>query len=1006
MYSRPDKPLVVKCTFDRYNKRITFSSARNCTYALLRHKVEQCFSLSASAYAIAYKDDDGEVTDITTDDDLSEAIQYFHGGNDDAAMSSAASILSGRSFGSRKITLRVHITVDYDGPSLSDTGSLASLDEYQDRNGSSLSFSLGAPSVDLDDDSVTVSSRDASALSVQEPVTARRSPYGSQLTGESSYAGRSGETSWAGVSHPTSYTTDPRSRVPSSRGGGSSMDPFSDNHRESGSINSVHYPEDPSAVFERLKLEEALKDDSSSVNYNPVTSDDRGLAWLKDQNERVIRSKLGTLPEPDIGGDQSSVSLQLEEEDQLGDLALQRDTRGKYYYSYNSAGSSSVSQTHDSASNIDETQNFEVDPSIQGGVGGKPRPTSRQLNWLAAQQKAVSQKRSQQSLALTHHSNPSNPSIDTIIPPELLPFIEISPPPQDILTDCSKCGVLLDNMRYVCSTCGAKEPVSEHFKGKAKVLPISTDHSFTYPPERRVYSSIMSPTFSSSSRTFVGSVISDSESISSPISVSGGSSNGRLRKPLPSIPIPEGSQTSLFVPSHKHSIKNKMAGYELCAMCIESAGVDHAIEAGLAPGSSPTTGNYSPSSPEDAQRVSQWRRAAPRQKGQLRHAYLEKIWTHTGWADVEQDESTTANCSGCSVSVILRKAYKCTSCIKYYLCRACYSQVHDVHPSHAFLVMPEKRAHSDPEIYANIPPEPGSEQSMVHPGVKCAHCLLDIVGARFHCAICESVDICSNCESAGLPGNLHSDDGGHAPSHILIKIPFPLQNNEVQNVSRKAVHLWTRDPANINGAGPGCKAETEYSEYTRTVVGGGLSHPLEPNDDAHNMLCNGCDKPIRGVRFQCGSCPSLPASYNLCSSCEELSYKLHDPTHIFFKLPRPVDQRIADSRPLLPKLYKTPAGPSHSHLGLTSPTDYLKTLFHSSAICDRCMTPIQGVWFRCAYCGSDLCDACEEVDTHNDTHIFIVFKSVVDMQVFKVWAELDHENPAGSSPVIPYPVYR
>ena len=49
-------------------------------------------------------------------------------------------------------------------------------------------------------------------------------------------------------------------------------------------------------------------------------------------------------------------------------------------------------------------------------------------------------------------------------------------------------------------------------------------------------------------------------------------------------------------------------------------------------------------------------------------------------------------------------------------------------------------------------------------------CLQDIVGARFHCVVCDSVDICSNCESAGLPGNLDSSDGGHDSSHIMIKV--------------------------------------------------------------------------------------------------------------------------------------------------------------------------------------------------------------------------------------------
>lgn len=38
----PDRPLVVKCTFDRSLKRISFQSAVNCTYDLLRTKVRHC----------------------------------------------------------------------------------------------------------------------------------------------------------------------------------------------------------------------------------------------------------------------------------------------------------------------------------------------------------------------------------------------------------------------------------------------------------------------------------------------------------------------------------------------------------------------------------------------------------------------------------------------------------------------------------------------------------------------------------------------------------------------------------------------------------------------------------------------------------------------------------------------------------------------------------------------------------------------------------------------------
>lgn len=138
------------------------------SYVLTGLQVEQSFALSAFSFSIAYKDDDGEVTDITTDVDLTEAIHYFQAGVDDIPVSSAQSILSGRSFGSfgsRKITLRVDITVDYDGPSLSDTSSLVSLEEYRFRNGSESSLSFDSSvRIEPEDDSATVSSRDTGII--------------------------------------------------------------------------------------------------------------------------------------------------------------------------------------------------------------------------------------------------------------------------------------------------------------------------------------------------------------------------------------------------------------------------------------------------------------------------------------------------------------------------------------------------------------------------------------------------------------------------------------------------------------------------------------------------------------------------------------------------------------------------------------------------------------------------------------------------------------------------
>lgn len=48
-------------------------------------------------------------------------------------------------------------------------------------------------------------------------------------------------------------------------------------------------------------------------------------------------------------------------------------------------------------------------------------------------------------------------------------------------------------------------------------------------------------------------------------------------------------------------------------------------------------------------------------------------------------------------------------------------------------------------------------------------------------------------------------------------------------------------------------------------------------------------------------------------------------------------------------------------------------------ICDLCMSPIMGAWFRCAYCAKDLCEVCEHMDTHDKTHVFFVLKSSVQL---------------------------
>jgi hypothetical protein len=580
-----------------------------------RHQVEQCFSLHASTYAIAYKDDDGEITDITTDTDLTEAIQYFQAGGDDAPLSSAASILSGRSFGSRKITLRIQITVDYDGPSLSDTGSLVSLEEYRERrhSGSELSFSLnGSIPAEQDEDAVTVSSRDAPSLTKAPPPQALSS-------------------NWDEESAPRPASSE--------QANGYNADAEVD--------ASLRYPEDPSAVFERLKLAEEQVTEGSYYERR-LSRDDRGLAWLREQTSRIL-NPIG-LSAPSVSDD---ASISLSEEDPLvghasGDLALEQDTRGRYYYSYTSTSSSAPSQVN-GVQYQDDASSVSFDP-----VTSRPVLTSS----------------SSEPIAFKGYGQ-----IHPDTPPEVLEFLRgpITSPPESQLTDCSECGMLLEAIRYICATCGEKQPrlsqAHDHTPGKGKQVenpfldPIGADPLSYPPPSHRTYDYPSSSP--SSSRTYLADANGHR-----PLHVAT-SYEDLARKPLPSLPSsPSLANSGGSGSSSGSSTLVPRPGFELCSVCIETAGVTHALQTTVAPGTSPHGGG-SPSSPEALRAMSQWTRSAPKQKGQLRHGYLEKVWGPKGWEPVEHDDGRTCKCSTCN-SVILNKRYKCASCQKFNLCRACY----------------------------------------------------------------------------------------------------------------------------------------------------------------------------------------------------------------------------------------------------------------------------------------------------------------------------------------------
>ncbi|KAI0629363.1 hypothetical protein C8Q77DRAFT_1143553 [Trametes polyzona] len=1010
---RPDKPLVVKCVYeDRGGKKISYPSARICTFDNLRRQVEKIYGLNSTSFAITYVDDDTETIYIQSEADLTEAINYFKVG-DDAPLSSAASILSGRSFRQSRITLKVNIVVDYDGISLSDTGSLVSLEEYRNRNGSGFSLSHSSiPPRELEDDAMTVSSKD---------VGSKYDPF----------LGKGPRTIVAGPSRePLIEPTDnwevaTISSAPRTTSSQRSRDMMSPERA------LARYPEDPSSVLAMLKLEEERQGVSpGQLNGASTFETERGANWLREQSAHFTTT---------LNGDGMSMS-EFSLEDNMS-LELEKNQHGNYRYTLTGSSGSAASQsardyiTDDGASAVvNDAFESVADPSEKRLDS---RPTSMQTTQFTHPHRV-----SNPFLGPGENQSVSSDFIHPDIPPEVLSFLKpeapLQPPPDP--TNCSKCGVVLDMIKYVCSTCGEKKPpgaVMAEWTGdpKGKTRAVDIHREATYPP---FYGSP-----SNSSWTVVGSGSGSSGSSggsdhpSRSMSMSDSTLNVAA-KPLPAIPRgPPGGvnahtqpRPTLRVPGMDYRAPQ---GYELCSNCVQAYGVQHSLEFSATPGSSPGPGT----SPEDAERaLSRWRRTAPSQKGVLRHAYIEKSWTHNGWEDVEQGGTGTCRCSTCN-TVITSHRYKCASCDDFNLCRACYRQVYEVHPAHAFLQVPDKPSSSQSSSSGMIDQTRQAisleEPSLTHVGVHCAHCMQEIVGARFHCAQCENIDICQNCDAAGLPGNLDSPDGGHISSHIMIKIPHPIPTADLQSTSQMAIKLWTaRDAAHVQAGSANGHARRNSlgSAYSHTVLGTGTRvdaaavAALE-----HGIACDGCAQvrrfrslarhlarlprslltiawtfqPIVGVRYQCANCPSYPKSVSLCERCEARSYALHDPWHVFFKLPRPVDRPLV-LQPPLPRLYKTPAGPAGGVFNLIDPKGYLNNLTHPFAVCDRCMSHIRGEWFHCAYCPKDLCDSCAEVDTHDPTHLFVVFKSNVDMHIFRRF--MNEEDPTRSPPLIPFPVYR
>ncbi|WWC64178.1 uncharacterized protein I303_106786 [Kwoniella dejecticola CBS 10117] len=928
---RPNRPLIIKCAFDGSARRVTFPSAATCRLESLRNRVEECFALSASPFSLAYTDDDGEEFFIKSETDLTEAIHYYVSGDDDAAASFHSGSNSGRmtyGFAAQKIVLRLDVLVEYDGPSLSDTSSISSF-----RTGTN-SFS-------------------DSGTEAKSQGTLRSSFYaetlGSGSSGQERSIGGSGTSGRDSTLHQFSLLN---------------LEADDGQDRD---LSGSATPREPYIVPSAPILTGPESDPAPSL----LTHSDLGTRWLREQS-RLASRKLGPAPKSLArSGDYDSDEDSYGSDEEPGEIALVRDARGRYYYSYQTDASS-----RSSVSEAGYTEH-EAGPSVRR-ISGMPSDFTLST------------------------SPPKTPDL----PYDPVRVAEPAGPPI-LAPDCSACGIRLDYMRYVCRTCGEGEFWRQDAPGKAKFVPPvrnsdsdpsdgSSSEGTEWAPGRAssngsqtVYN-VANPRHrsdSSSTNESSGSMQATFGGQSSPTTAMYRYGNGPTPPDSP-------NSTNQNLPKVKTA---KPHGYELCAGCIEVHGIAHTKAAARA-----------------AKRdLTHAERRRLRAAGESRHSFIEKIWAAEGWVDVEYNEDL--ECTMCR-HPLFKNRFKCVSCSNFNLCRTCYHKADEIHSAHAFLSLPDKTLPlldglglqpRDPPERPHLIPVP-----MRHPGAFCHNCLQDIVGPRFHCAVC-AVDLCIQCEAVVSDFNGTS----HTADHIMMKIPVPISSHEVDAVSRRARDRWLQQDRTVAVSGPDpfqddaggssrSSSPTNDTVYAPTADRNGAATQqvigvTTPDALDHGMKCGNCHQWIMGRRYQCANCPSEPEGFNLCSICELRSYKVHDPTHIFLKLDRPVQIPIRSSTPVLPLLYRHPVGKVPTSALATinprDPTAYLQHLLHRETLCDVHGDQIRGVWLRCCHCaaGFDVCQEAEKVLDHDPTHVFAVFKSRVDMSAFRTLANLEatHAKP-------------
>ncbi|KAJ2682582.1 hypothetical protein IWW39_005938 [Coemansia spiralis] len=243
----------------------------------------------------------------------------------------------------------------------------------------------------------------------------------------------------------------------------------------------------------------------------------------------------------------------------------------------------------------------------------------------------------------------------------------------------------------------------------------------------------------------------------------------------------------------------------------------------------------------------------------------------------------SAVCNECNESIGGIR-HRCTRCKDYDLCDNCFRRVTHVHPGHGF-------------VHFGPPAKPFTHRQPLRHAATVSHS--PIHRGPHHHHLGRAPD--------GRPSRHGFPPHGGMSVCRLVNPPVDCTPPPPMGQPRPLICGLPRLPPiractlpslvphpSIATQTPHSEVKQQQTESARSVESststedsGSVVHP--------NVMCDGCDFPIVGIRYKCGNCPD----YDLCESCE--STVKHNENHLFIKMrnyhPAPI------SAPMLKAVY-------------------------------------------------------------------------------------------------------